>query len=64
MLINNNFFLLVMAATAPGPQKMKLDYVIDKKVYDEFVRFCSKKGFAAHIIVEKLMKRYTETGQI
>jgi len=53
-----------MAATAPGPQKMKLDYVIDKKVYDEFVRFCSKKGFAAHIIVEKLMKRYTETGQI
>ncbi len=64
VFISYNFFLLDMAATAPGPKKMKLDYVIDKQVYDEFVKHCSKKGFSAHVIVEKLMKRFTETGQI
>lgn len=53
-----------MAGTAPGAQKMKLDYVVDRKIYDEFVKLCSRKGFAPHIIIEKAMKRFVETGQM
>ena len=52
-----------MAATPPGAQKMKVDYVIDRKTYDEFVKNCSRKGFAPQVIVEKLMKKFNETGQ-
>ncbi len=52
-----------MAATPPGPQKTRVDYNFDKKTYDEFAKLCSKKGFAQQVIVEKLMKRFIETGQ-
>lgn len=53
-----------MASTPPGAQKMKIDYVIDRKTYDEYVKACSRKGFAPQVIVEKLMRRFVETGQI
>lgn len=53
-----------MASYPKGPQKMKIDYNIDRQTYDEFVKACSRKGFAPQIIVEKLMKRFTETGQM
>lgn len=52
-----------MAATPPGPQKMRIDYNIDRKTYDDFAKACSRKGFAPQIVVEKLMRRFTETGQ-
>lgn len=53
-----------MAATPKGPQKAKLDYNIDKGTYDNFVRACSSKGYAPQIIIEKLMQKYNQTGQI
>lgn len=53
-----------MASTPPGAQKMKIDYVVDRKVYDEFVKACSRKGFAPQVIVEKMMAKFNETGQI
>ena len=53
-----------MAATPPGPQKMRIDYNIDRKTYDEFAKACSRKGFAPQVVVEKLMKRFVETGQV
>ena len=53
-----------MASTPPGAQKMKIDYTIDRKIYDEFIKNCSRKGFAPQVIVEKLIKKYPETGQI
>ena len=53
-----------MASTPPGPQKMRIDYQIDKKTYDDFMKACSRKGFAPNVIVEKAMKKFTETGQI
>lgn len=53
-----------MAATPKGAQKMKLDYSIDREVYDGFVKACSQKGYAPQVLIEKLMKRYIETGQI
>jgi hypothetical protein len=49
-----------MAATPKGPQKVRIDYNIDKQTYDDFVRMCSKQGFAPGIIVERFMKRYIE----
>ncbi len=53
-----------MASTPKGPQKMRLDYNVDRQVYDSFVKACSQKGYAPQIIIERLMKRYTETGQV
>lgn len=54
-----------MAATPKGPQKVRIDYNIDKHTYDDFVRVCSKKGFVPTVIVERLMKKYIEqSGQV
>ncbi len=53
-----------MAATPKAPKKMRLDYNIDRKVYDEFIKGCSKKGYAPSVVVERLMKKYIETGQM
>lgn len=52
-----------MAATPKGPQKIKLDYYVDKGVYDSFVRAVASKGYAPQVILEKLMKKFSETGQ-
>jgi len=43
---------------------MRIDYNIDRKPYDGFIKACSRKGFAPQIIVEKAMKKFIETGQI
>jgi len=53
-----------MAATPPGPKKQKIDYNIDKTIYDQFAKACSNKGFAPQIIIERAMKKFVETGQI
>ncbi len=53
-----------MAATPKGPQKMRLDYNIDRKTYDDFIRACGAKGYAPQIILERLMQKYIQTGQI
>lgn len=51
-----------MASTPKGPQKVRIDYNIDKPTYDDFVRLVSKKGYVPTVIVERLMKKYVETG--
>lgn len=53
-----------MASTPKGPQKMKLDYYIDRGTYDTFIKKCSEKGYTAHVVIERLMKRFIETGQM
>ncbi len=54
-----------MAAKPKAAQKVKIDYNIEKQVYDDFVRLVSKKGFVPAVIVERLMKKYIESnGQI
>lgn len=52
-----------MASTPKGPQKIKLDFNVDRGAYDDFVRGCTKKGYAPQVVLEKLMKRFGETGQ-
>jgi len=51
-----------MAAALKAAQKMKLDYSVDRKVYDDFVKACSHKGYAPNIIIEKLMAKYVQNG--
>lgn len=53
-----------MASTPPGAKKRKLDYNVDQAVYDDFIKACSRKGFAPQIIVEQAMKKFAQTGQI
>jgi len=53
-----------MAATPPNPQKMRVDYNIDRKTYDEFAKACSRKGYAQQVVVEKFMAKFIQTGQI
>jgi len=53
-----------MAATPKASQKVRLDYNIDKQTYDDFVRACSKIGYAPQIVMERLMKKYIQTGQM
>lgn len=53
-----------MAATPKAAKKMKLDYNIDREVYDGFVKACSTKGFAPNVIIERLIKKYNETKQV
>lgn len=51
-----------MAAALKAQQKMKLDYNVDRKVYDDFVKECSHKGYAAGVVIEKLMIKYVQNG--
>jgi len=53
-----------MAASLKAPQKMKLDYNVDRDTYNDFMRKCTEKGFAPNIVVERLMKRFNENGQM
>ncbi len=53
-----------MAATPPDPRKRKLDYNVAQQVYDEFAKACSRKGFAPQVVLEKLMAKFNQTGQI
>jgi hypothetical protein len=53
-----------MAATPPGAKKRKLDYNVDQAVYDDFIKACSRKGFAPQIILEQAMKKFVQTGQL
>ena len=53
-----------MAVSPPNPRKRKLDYEVDQATYDEFVKMCSRKGWAPHIILEQAMKKFVQNGQI
>ncbi len=53
-----------MAATPPDAQKRRLEYNVDRKVYDEFMKACSNKGFAPQVVLEKLMAKFNQTRQI
>ena len=53
-----------MAATPPGVKKRKMEYMIDQSTFDEFVKACSRKGFAPQVILEQAMKKFVQTNQI
>ncbi|MBT4825073.1 hypothetical protein HN695_07235 [Candidatus Woesearchaeota archaeon] len=53
-----------MAATPKAAKKMRLDYNVDRGVYDDFVKACSRKGYAPNVVIERLMKKFIDTGQM
>lgn len=53
-----------MAATPPGARKRKMEYMVDQSLFDDFVKACSRKGFAPQIILEQAMKKFIQSGQI
>ena len=53
-----------MAATPPSGKKRKLDYMVDQATFDEFMKACSRKGFAPQIILEQAMRKFIQNGQI
>ena len=53
-----------MAATPPSAKKRKMEYNIDQNTYDEFVKACSRKGFAPQVLLEQFMRKFTQTGQV
>ncbi|MFH1588967.1 MAG: hypothetical protein ABIB43_00165 [archaeon] len=53
-----------MAASLKAVKKMKIDYNIDRGIYDSFVKACTHKGYTPNVVVERLMKKYVETGQM
>ncbi len=53
-----------MASTAPGARKKKLDWNVDGAVFDDFMKACSKKGYAPQVLIEQAMKKFIQTGQV
>ena len=53
-----------MASTAPGAKKRKIDYNVDQATYDDFIKACTRKGFAPQVILEQAMRKFTQTWQI
>ena len=53
-----------MASTPPGAKKRKIEYMVDQVVCDEFMKSCSRKGFAPQIVIEQAMKKFVQSGQI
>ena len=53
-----------MAATPPSAKKRKMDYMIDQNTFDEFMKACSRKGFAPQVVLEQAMKKFVQNGQI
>ncbi len=53
-----------MAATPPGPKKRKLDFNVDQNTFDDFMKACSRKGFAPQVVLEQAMRKFTQSGQV
>ncbi len=53
-----------MAATPPGAKKRKLDFMVDQNAFDDFMKACSRKGFAPQVVLEQAMRKFAQTGQI
>jgi hypothetical protein len=53
-----------MASTPPGSKKRKMDYMVDQTTFDEFMKACSRKGFAPQVILEQAMRKFIQNGQI
>jgi hypothetical protein len=53
-----------MASTAPGARKKKLEYNVDAVLFDEFMKACSRKGYAPQVLLEQAMRKFVQSGQI
>jgi hypothetical protein len=47
-----------MAAAVKGISKIEAKFVVERAVYDEFVRHATRNGYAANILIERFMRDY------
>jgi hypothetical protein len=47
-----------MAASIKGISKIEAKFVVERSVYDEFVRHAARNGYAPNILIERYMKDY------
>ncbi len=52
-----------MAGTPKKPQVIKLDFFVDKELYDNFVRTCVKTQYSPKVVIERMMRKYLD-GQV
>lgn len=50
-----------MAAKPKDAKKVRIDYNIDKEIYDDFVRLVSRKGFVPTVVVQIMMKKFIDS---
>lgn len=53
-----------MASTPPGAKKKKVEYNLDQAAWEDFMKACSRKGYAPQVVIEQFMRKFTQTGQI
>ena len=59
-----SYCFFVMGTYPPDAQKREMKCNIDRRVYDDFAKMCSRKGFAMQVIVQKLMEKFNASGQV
>jgi hypothetical protein len=47
-----------MAASIRGISKIEAKFVVERAVYDEFVRFATRNGYSANVLIEHFMRDY------
>ncbi len=53
-----------MASTPPGAKKKKVEYNVDQAAWEDFMKMCSKKGYAPQVVIEQFMRKFNQTGMI
>lgn len=51
-----------MGTYPPEAKKREMKANIDQKVYDDFAKLCSRKGFAMQVIIQKMMEKFLQSG--
>lgn len=53
-----------MGSKPPEARKRRIEYNIDQAICDEFLRACSRKGYAPQVLIEQFMRKFIQTGQV
>lgn len=53
-----------MASTPPGAKKKKVEYTVDQATYEDYMKACSRKGYAPQVVIEQFMRKFIQSGQI
>ena len=47
-----------MAASIKGVSKIEAKFVVERAIYDEFVRHAARNGYSANVLIEHFMRDY------
>ena len=40
------------------------DFMVDQNAFDDFMKACSRKGFAPQVVLEQAMRKFAQNGQL